>query len=169
MKASLDCLPCLTRQAVELARVATPVPQEQERLARRFLAVISEMDWNDSAPAIAGKLHSLAQPLLPDEEIEDPYLQAKEVFNRLALQAFPDARRKVQESGHPFETAVRFSATGNTIDLAVNHFLTPEEVEREMNKAFDLNSGGRYQPARAGDCRRFEDTFYRRQRRRDRV
>jgi uncharacterized protein with ATP-grasp and redox domains len=142
MKASLDCLPCLTRQAVELARVATSDQEEQERLARRFLREISQMDWSSSAPAMAGQLHALAKPLLPEEEVEDPYLQAKEVFNRLALEIYPEARRRVQESDNPFQTAVRLSAVGNTIDLAVNQSLTAEDVECEMEKALDLTLVG---------------------------
>ena len=138
MKVSLDCLPCLTRQAVELARAAASDQEERERLARRFLREISQMDWSSSAPAMAAQLNALAMPLLPEEEVEDPYLRAKETFNRLALQIYPEARRRVQESGSPFQTAVRLAAVGNTIDLAVNQFLTTTDVEREMEKALDL-------------------------------
>ncbi len=125
----LDCLSCFTRQAVDLARSATNDPEEQERLARRFLRSLSELDWTPSAPAVAQRLHNLVRPLLPDE---DPWETAKAEFNRMAAKALPEARQRVRESADPFDTALRLAAAANIIDFGISRHLTARDVEQAL-------------------------------------
>lgn len=139
MTTPLDCLSCFTRQAVDLARSATDDPFEQERLARRFLKFLSEIEWSPSAPAVAQRLHSLIKPLLPDE---DPWKEAKRAFNRMALGALPEARRRVHESPDPFAAALLMAAAGNVIDFGISRNLTIAEVETELDQCLALNLEG---------------------------
>ena len=125
----LDCLSCFTRQAVDLAKSATNDPEEQERLARRFLRSLSELDWTPSAPAVAQRLHNLVRPLLPDE---DPWEAAKAEFNRMAAKALPEARQRVRESADPFDTALRLAAAANIIDFGISRHLTARDVEQAL-------------------------------------
>lgn len=135
MTSTLDCLPCFTRQAVDLARSATDDPEEQERLARRFLKSLSELDWRPSSPAVAQRLHRIARPLLPDEDL---WQTAKVEFNRMALRRLPEARRRVRESSDSFGAALRMAAAANVIDFGVTRHLTEEEVTRELDRCLEL-------------------------------
>jgi uncharacterized protein with ATP-grasp and redox domains len=139
MTTPLDCLPCFTRQAVDLARSATENPEEQERLARRFLRFLSDLEWSPSAPAVAQRLHALVKPLLRDE---DPWEGPKREFNRMALRALPEARRKVQESRDPLTAALLTAAAGNVIDLGVSRTLTIRDVEEELDQCHTLGLKG---------------------------
>ncbi len=135
MTTLLDCLPCFTRQAVDLARSVTDDPDEQERLARRFLKSLSELDWSPSSPAVAQRLHSLVRPLLTDE---DPWETAKAEFNRMALNALPEARRRVRESRDPFRAALSLAAAGNVIDFGISRQLTTREAEQEIKHCLEV-------------------------------
>lgn len=131
----LDCLPCFARQAVDLARSVTDDPDEQERLARRFLKSLSELDWTPSSPAVAQRLHGLIRPLLPEE---DPWKTAKSDFNRMALQSLPEVRRRVRSVADPFSAALSVAAAGNVIDFGVSRNLSPEEVEQELDRCLSV-------------------------------
>jgi damage-control phosphatase, subfamily I len=139
MRTSLDCLPCFARQAVDLVRAATDNPEDQERLARKLLLALTQMDWESPAPVLAQSLQALIRPLLSEE---DPYREAKEAFNRLALAAYPAARARIRESPRPFETALRLAAAGNIVDLGARSDLKPEDLHAALEASLTQDLKG---------------------------
>ena len=139
MRTSLDCLPCFARQAVDLVRAATDNPEDQERLARKLLLALTQMDWESPAPVLAQRLQALIRPLLSEE---DPYREAKEAFNRLALAAYPEARARIRESPRPFETALRLAAAGNIVDLGARSDLKPEDLHAALEASLTQDLKG---------------------------
>jgi len=117
-----------------LVKAVTADPEEQERLLSRCLKIVSETGLDRPSPAIARQLHDLVLPFMPEPE-EDPFLQAKEIFNRLALQAFPEARARVKASRDPFREALKLAAAGNIIDLGLNVSIGPEELFASLEAA----------------------------------
>ncbi len=106
---------------------------------RRLLRALTEMDWNQPAPVLAQRLHALMRPLLP---VDDPYREAKETFNRLALAAYPEARARIRESSHPFETALKLAAAGNIVDVGVHRDVKPEDFHAAIKDSLSQELKG---------------------------
>jgi len=129
MRTYFDCIPCFVRQALDSARLITDDKQIHEQVMRGVLRLASRMDLRQSPPAMAQKIHRMIRKLTG---VQDPYLQAKNRFNKLALKMYPELREQIQASADPFETAVRLAIAGNIIDLGVKSGLAESQVEETI-------------------------------------
>jgi uncharacterized protein with ATP-grasp and redox domains len=132
MITSLDCVPCLARQAVDAARAASGDPLLHERILRDVLGMIAGGDLNQPPPALAQRMHHRLRELTG---VADPYRAQKDHSNRLALELLPDLSARVRAATNPFEMAVRFAAAGNIIDLAAKTGLSEFDIKSAIESA----------------------------------
>jgi len=118
MRTCLDCLPCLTRQALEAARLATHDHAMQASIMRGALATLANESTTDaSPPEVAQRLHRHVRLVTGSS---DPYAALKRASNMIALAALPRLRTLVAESRDPLSTAVRLAIAANTLDAGMN-------------------------------------------------
>ncbi len=129
MRTYFDCIPCFLRQALDSVRLITDDEQVHEQVMREVLRLASKMDLRQSPPAMAQKIHRMIKKLTG---VQDPYLEVKNRFNKLALEMYPDLRERVINSKEPLETAVRLAIAGNIIDLGVKTGLVESEIEETI-------------------------------------
>ena len=110
MKTYLECIPCFTRQALDSVRLLSNDETIHEHVLRKVLREASGMDFSESPPAMGQRIHRLIRQLLGDN---DPYRTIKEHWNRLALNLYPELKKRVEQSSNPLETAVRLAIAGN--------------------------------------------------------
>jgi hypothetical protein len=134
MKTSLDCVPCLVRQSMDAVRLCNVTPAISEKAVREILLAIVALDFSKSPPELAGKLESILRAIT---DCDDPYREAKQRFNRLALRLMPPLATAVQRSDDPFAAAVRLAIAGNVIDLGAKSGLTEDEVRYAASSALD--------------------------------
>lgn len=127
MRTYLDCIPCFVRQTLDSVRFSTDDKQVQEQVMREVLYLAYKMDLQQSPPAMGQKIHRIIRKLT---DVQDPYLQIKNRFNKLALQMYPELKERVEASADPLETAIRLAIAGNIIDFAVNSGLAESEVKK---------------------------------------
>lgn len=132
MKTSFDCIPCFTRQGLDAARMVTDDEAVHEQLLREVLRAVAEMDLRRSPPAMGQCIHRLIRNLTGQS---DPYREAKDRLNRLALDMYPGLQARVARSASPLETAVRLAIAGNVMDLGVNSRLAEEGVHEAIDEA----------------------------------
>ncbi|MBN1303645.1 MAG: DUF89 family protein [Anaerolineales bacterium] len=132
MNTSLDCIPCLLRQALEAARQVSKDPALHEQVVREVLQWAGEMDLNQSPPAVAQRFHRRLREITG---IEDPYLEAKTQQNRIALELLPSLRNTIQSSVSPLMTAARIAIAGNMIDMGVNGNVTEADMYQAVQNA----------------------------------
>ena len=132
MLTTLDCIPCLLRQALEAARFATRDKAVHEQVSRQALRMIAEMDLRQSPAAIAQQIHRMLREVTG---VNDPYRTAKDQFNRLAIALLPELTAKLEGVRDPLITAARLAIAGNTIDLGANGKLTEAEVYAAFEQA----------------------------------
>ena len=113
MKATLDCLECVARQALRAARIATDDPDTQRRILNETLARIPRMDLDDSPAALSMAAYQLAAA---HSGKTDPYAELKRAQNAVALSLEAKMRDRVRESDDPLVTALHLAAAGNVID-----------------------------------------------------
>ena len=132
MKTYFDCIPCFVRQALDSARMTTDDEQIQEKVMRKVLNLTSKMDLKQSPPAMARQIHRYIREVTG---LEDPYFEVKNRFNKLALQMYPELRKRVENSTDSLETALRLAIAGNIIDFGINSHIEHSHVEKAIEES----------------------------------
>ncbi|MBN1498078.1 MAG: DUF89 family protein [Spirochaetes bacterium] len=135
MKSSIECVPCMVRQALEATGNAITDPVKREQVFRGILLDLVEMDFSQSPPAAAQMLH---RRLRGESGVADPYRAAKERFNAMAMSLMPAFEEKIARFPDPFDAAVRLAIAGNVIDLGAKGDFNEDEAFAAMERAFDL-------------------------------
>ena len=118
MKIYHECIPCLARQAVEVAELMTDKKEIQREIIRKALAEISAIGFEETAPYLARTMHLIAKEITG---IQDPYKDLKFEYNKIAENLYCELNleERVACSDYPFDTACRLSIAGNIIDFAL--------------------------------------------------
>ncbi len=132
MQTSLDCIPCILRQALDAARLASTDTSVHEHILRDVLLWTGEMDLGQSPPAMAQRIHRQLRKITG---VDDPYRQAKDRLNSLALGLIPGFRAEVESAEDPLLMAVRLAIAGNMMDMGVNSNLAETDVYQTMKQA----------------------------------
>lgn len=115
MKSSLDCIPCFLRQALEAARLASSSSAVHEQVLREVLRWTAEMDVERPAPVATQQIHRLIRALTG---VADPYRDAKDHQNRMALALLPELQAQIAAAADPLMMAVRGKAVINDATMA---------------------------------------------------
>ncbi len=125
MITTVDCLPCMLRQAIDAARLTGRPEAQLQKFAADVLAEMAGMDPATCPPTYAAHLHKMVRERL---NCADPYLQIKAKSNQLAQSVIPAAHKLISESNSPFEAAVRLAIGGNIIDYGATTGPNDEKV-----------------------------------------
>lgn len=133
MKTTLDCLPCLLRQAVDTIRRSTPTEARRITVLRETLLAASSLDFELSPPELSRDLQALIRA---STGCLDPYAEARQVFSDLAFNLLPSLEAAVRMDADPLAAAVRLAIAGNVIDLGAKSGLTLREAEATVAGAW---------------------------------
>ena len=133
MMTSLECVPCLIRQAIDACRFSSSDPQFQERALRHIIKKIAEADFTMTPPVIAGDIHRQLREL---SGVDDPYLSVKDGFNRLILSMKDQLEERVNSSDDPVLSAIRLAIAGNVIDSGARSGLSHDEVVDSIEASY---------------------------------
>lgn len=134
MESSIDCVPCLLRQAIQVSRMVTDSPAVQERMVREALHAVAEMEFHQSPPVVSQVVNRRLRVIAGDP---DPYRAVKAGFNRLALELLPRFEAQVARAPDPLGLAVRFAIAGNVIDMGANAGLTEDHVRASIHRVLE--------------------------------
>jgi uncharacterized protein with ATP-grasp and redox domains len=130
----LDCLPCLLRQALEAARMASDDEAVQGRIMDEATLTLSRHRDFRSAPAIAQTMHEAVKC---QTGLTDPYREIKDRDLAAALRLEPALTRFVEAAPDRLLAALKVSATGNVMDSALYLDLDIETcVTPELERPF---------------------------------
>jgi damage-control phosphatase, subfamily I len=118
LKVSYGCIPCAIGSLINLFNKVLIPSTEQEVTMRSVLKYLSDVDINQSPPALGKDMHRLIRQVLDDP---DPYKRLKIEFNSLMLKYYPKLRKKIDNVSDPFDLAVRLAIAGNVIDFGPNN------------------------------------------------
>ncbi len=127
MKISRECIHCLARQAVEIAEEATADINMQEVIIKSSLKELAEMNFDETAPEIAYKMHQHAKQITG---ITDPYATLKVRYNDIATALYERIKEEkwLENAEDPFDMACRLAIAGNIIDFSVGLELEPKDI-----------------------------------------
>ncbi|MBN1537348.1 MAG: DUF89 family protein [Anaerolineales bacterium] len=133
MKTSLDCIPCLLRQAIEAARMVSSSSAVHEKIIREVLPWFEEMDFHQSPPAMAQRIHRRLREITGDA---DPYRKAKDRFNHMAMDMIENLRIEIDSAEDALLMAVRFAITGNIIDMGVTSDISASSIQNSFQQLY---------------------------------
>lgn len=134
MRLFLDCLPCLLRQVLEAARMASTDEVTQGRIMDAAILTLSRHRTFGSAPAVAQAMHEIVKR---HSGLADPYRDVKGRDMLAALRLEPELRRFAESGPDSLLSALKVSATGNVMDSALYSDLDIEAcVTAELEKSF---------------------------------
>ena len=134
MRTYFDCVPCAIRQVLDAVRMTTDDERIHDRVMREALRMALDMDYSESPPARAQRIHRMIRELTG---VADPYYDLKRRYNKLAMEMYPAAKEVVERSDDPLETAVRLAAAGNIIDFGVNSTVSEEKVREAIEQSLE--------------------------------
>ncbi len=128
MQIHLDCIPCIQKQVLQTARLATADKDIQKQILQETLQTILASEWNTRTILLAYETQAIVSRLTGNE---DPYFNLKEKYNKFVLTLYPELQKMVQTSNNPLLTACKLAIAGNIIDFGA---LKPFNVKDEITK-----------------------------------
>lgn len=135
MIAELECLPCLVRQAKEMALMTTVDVRLQKRIMRSVLSFMSGTNLDRSPPEI---MQGVSEVVTSVTGIADPYRDIKAVHTRAALDMLPRMDDIVREASDPFTAGLKLAIAGNIIDLGAKQRVSDDEISNTLHEALHL-------------------------------
>jgi damage-control phosphatase, subfamily I len=131
MKASLDCIPCFIRQTLDASKLISTEPSEHKKIMREIIGFIGNMDLDRPPPVLGQAIHRRIREVTC---VEDPYREAKEHQNRMALSLFPMLKAEMDASSDPLMTAVRLTIAGNILSMTASGKVTESDVHNSIRQ-----------------------------------
>ncbi len=143
MKTYLDCFPCIARQSLEAARLATDDENLQREILNSVFKILPDFPQDVSPPEIAVAAHRIIKRISGNK---DPYKKVKEEFNEKALQLYPELKQKIDRSENRLLTAVKLAIAGNIIDFGVagNNFDLVNTIEEVLSSNLAVDHFSRF-------------------------
>jgi hypothetical protein len=98
-----------------------------------MLRCLAGLDFDQPPPFVGQMIHRKLRELTGNP---DPYRDAKNRHNRLALQLLSELKEIVRKSEDPLKTSALLAITGNVIDLGARGDLTEDEVRSSIARTF---------------------------------
>jgi len=139
MITSLECVPCLIRQAIDASGFSSSDYDFQERALREILKKMSETEFSLTPPEIAAAIHRKLREM---SGIIDPYKSVKNSFNDLILSMTDQLKERINSADDPLLAAMRLAIAGNVIDSGVKSGLTEAEVLKSIEASYSEELAG---------------------------
>jgi len=114
LRSYLDCISCFMRQALDAARAATSDEDVQRKVLNSVAVMVPELPLDITPPQLAQQIYKLVYQITGND---DPYKDAKEKANQMALALYPQLKEAIRISTDPLHTACKLAIAGNSIDL----------------------------------------------------
>jgi damage-control phosphatase, subfamily I len=146
-----DCIHCTLRMSLNIARAAS----KDDLLIKKFYEEILKSDcykgnnWNITSPGIIRDVWLIMQKTFGTN---DPFKIMKKEHNKAAMKIYPYAKEFVLKSPDPFLEALRFSISGNSIDIMTGPIKKPSKkiIKRLQSGSIDLKQVETFKERLAG-------------------
>ena len=142
MKTTLECIPCLLKQALNAARLATDDPAVQEQVLKSVMKELLDVSFEHSPPFIAHIVYSMVKEVTG---CEDPYEDLKIRYNHAAMEMYPRLKEIVDRSEDRLFTAAKLAIAGNIIDFGANmQFSVKKTIKDTLAREFAVNDYSKF-------------------------
>ncbi|MBU0579579.1 MAG: DUF89 family protein [Candidatus Margulisbacteria bacterium] len=138
MQSLFECIPCIIRQSLDIARLNHLNEVKKLKLLRMVMKKLENIDPLQTTPPEATKwAHDIIKKYLKKKDL---YAQAKKDQNKLALKLLPWAEKEIKRSKDRLLTAVKLAIAGNIIDYGTASFFSIEDSLKAIeHQKFAIN------------------------------
>lgn len=141
MKTFFDCIPCLVNQTLNTVRRITVDEAMHEKVLRKVLQLISEINLSVPPPVMAQQIYRTIREITGNA---DPFAQEKTNYNHFAMSLIPEIRERHQNNPDLFVKILRLSIAGNIIDFGVNEKIRRsvvlQSIDRSLKVCMDMKA-----------------------------
>ena len=130
MRTYLECIPCFFKQAIASGQLVTGNEIVHKELIDDLARLIPEFSLDSTPPEMAYHISKIIKERFGGRDL---YKQIKENSNKMALELYPELKKKVEKSDDRLRTAVEIAIAGNVIDYGPKNSL---EIDEEIKKLF---------------------------------
>ncbi len=142
MKAEVDCIPCMFKQALNTARVVTDDPSVHREILAKVAECVADLEMDQTPAAMSQPAYKIVSEVTG---VADPYEAAKLESNEVAMQLSEEFEEWVELTDDSLDAALHIAAAGNVIDLGAGHKFDIERDVRElMKQPFAISSIERF-------------------------
>ena len=136
MKIAQECLPCIIRQAIEVANNLTDDLEKQQAIITYSLKELSNIDFTETAPFLSRNIHNFAKEI---SGISDPYKDLKVHHNIIAEEICKEysLQKTIDNSYDKIDTACKLAIAGNIIDMGAYTIIEKHEIETSVNSCLN--------------------------------
>ncbi|MBE6371654.1 MAG: DUF89 family protein [Lentisphaerae bacterium] len=135
MNALLDCLPCLTRNAVSIAKKCTDDPVLQHRIVTESMHLLADCGMHWSPAYYVRDIMEIALKHCGDLQA-DPYRPEKEKSTTLAKNLLPELKNISEYDSECFESRLRLAIAGNVLDFGIYADLDLKDAVKIIRQTF---------------------------------
>ena len=135
MKTRLECLPCLSRNAVVIAQRSCNDPELQHRIVCDSMHLLADTDMSEPPPFYAREIMDIALRECSCR-CADPYGREKETSTLLARRLLAELHDIPEYDPDRFESRLRLAIAGNILDFGVFTDLNLNEAVRMVRQTF---------------------------------
>lgn len=137
MKTHLDCIPCFMKQSLEAAKMSSDNPEVQEKVLKKVMNHLQNIDFKDSPPELSREVHYIIRSIT---KTEDPYRNVKVESNKTAEKIYNDLKKHVENSDDSLLMSIKLAIVGNVIDFGtMNRFNVDDMIDHALHKDFDTS------------------------------
>ncbi|UTF51367.1 ARMT1-like domain-containing protein [Desulfomicrobium sp. ZS1] len=136
MRTSLDCLPCIVRQAVDASRMVMADEPTVLKIMKIVFERLACLNLSATPPEIVREVHAVIRRELHDV---DPFLSIKKKSTQRALDIAGSAKVAIESAGNPFAAAVAFSIAGNILDFGMRSEWNEALIAESFSKALECS------------------------------
>ncbi|MFW6266540.1 MAG: damage-control phosphatase ARMT1 family protein [Halanaerobiales bacterium] len=131
MKIQLDCIPCISRQVLEAARMITDDEDVIWEIMKKYGEMITQIDKDSKAPLVTARIHNFVKEKTNKNDL---YYEFKEKNIEMASKLMPEVEKVIKNADDSLEVALVMSAMGNAIDAGVS---LEVDIETNIKSAVD--------------------------------
>ena len=137
MEITLDCIPCMLRQALEASRMVTDDVAIQGQIMKEALKMALQFETYRNSPDMAMHIHHVIKEITG---IEDAYFEVKQRDLKAAQEMYPVLIDFMNQQDNKIYWALKTAATGNNIDAAIVQNVDVKLcVQNELSKVFAIS------------------------------
>ena len=144
MNAYLTCLPCLARNAVDLAQRSTDDPEVRHNIVADSLRLLAEHSMSVPPPYLFSGIQKIAEKHTGKTDL---YREEKSRSNQLAERLIKNLSEIPEYDPESFESRLRMAVAGNIIDFGIFSDLNIEQavqlVRDSLMREIDLEAAKR--------------------------
>ena len=131
MRTHVDCIPCLLRQAIQVAKLVDSTRKQERNVVLAVAELLKDFDMEKSpaeqAIAVYDKIAELTG-------CKDPYYEIKKDNNKEALLVIEEIRSEIMGSDDELIKATRMCIAGNIIDARQDNHCCRLQIDNILSK-----------------------------------